>query len=156
MKNLISIQHQDPALRAFMLLMQVAGGASRYADSLLYQDKGISLSKYIALKALTSNSGKMTHGEMAVWTNTRQHNITTLVRRMQKEDLVTTMRDDKDKRVVFINITPKGQDIYDRASVTAFKVMDQLMQGIGKNKALQFERLLNVLKVNMQQAANVE
>ena len=113
MNRLIEINNPDTVTRSYLLLMQVAGAISTYTDSKLFHDVKVSLAHYAALKALMDNNGKMTHSELAAWTNTRQHNITTLVRRMQSNGLVSTDRSETDKRVIFIMITPKGKDLYE-------------------------------------------
>jgi DNA-binding MarR family transcriptional regulator len=152
MKSIIKISHKDPVLRAFMLFAQLAGAVIRYSESRFNRETGLSLSHYVALKGLQFNEGKMTHAELANWTNTKQHNITTLVRRMSIEKLVTTERDSIDKRVIYVIMTPHGEDAVVKANPVAFLIMEQMMEGMGRNKALQFERLLLLMKRNLVQA----
>jgi DNA-binding MarR family transcriptional regulator len=152
LKSIVKISHKDPVLRAYMLFAQLAGAVMRYAESRLARETGLSLSHYVALKGLQFNEGKMTHAELANWTNTKQHNITTLVRRMASEKLVTTQRDTIDKRIIYVLMTPQGEDALVKANPIAFLIMEQMMEGMGRNKALQFERLLLIMKRNLVQA----
>ncbi len=50
--------------------------------------------------------------ELAQWMNLRFSSATGLVDRMVKQKLVARRRDDEDRRVVWVDITPKGRRIF--------------------------------------------
>lgn len=93
----------------------------------------------------------MTHSQLAIWTNTKRHNITTLVERMKKEGLVTTERSQKDKRFVQVRVTDEGRKVLEQAAPLAQKIVEQLMLGIDRNEALKMERLLKIMRANIDQ-----
>jgi DNA-binding MarR family transcriptional regulator len=156
MRRMIDVHHEDPVLQAFMLFIQTARKVAKYCDSRFFQALHLSTVKYIALKALVINGGTLTHSDLAVWTDTERHNITTLVGRMKTEGLVTTERSEDDKRFSKIRLTDKGRHLFVQANPVALGLINDVMSGIGKREAAQLERLLSVLKENTERASEKE
>jgi DNA-binding MarR family transcriptional regulator len=150
MPKIVSIDHPDPVIRTHMLFVQVALAAIKYADSQFYRQHHLSMIKYIALKVLELNGGTMKHSELARWTNTKKHNITTLVHRMKEEKFVTTQRSTKDKRVVEITLTDKGRNTYEQTNPDARNIIKELMHGIGERDISNFEKVLLKVKTNIE------
>jgi len=133
-----------------MLFTQLAGVTMKYIDSQFYRTHHLSMIKYMTLKILSVNSGIMKHSELARWTNTKKHNITTLIERMKQQRLVTTERSQKDKRIINIIITDKGRKLYEQTNNEANRLVKRLMTGMDESTALEFEKLLNVIKGNLE------
>lgn len=133
-----------------MLFMQTARAVAKYSDSRFFQALRLSTVKYVALKALAISGGTLTHSDLATWTDTERHNITTLVERMKAEGLVTTERSNDDKRFIKVRLTDMGRELFGQATPVARGVMNDVMSGISKREAAQLERLLGVLRKNMQ------
>jgi DNA-binding MarR family transcriptional regulator len=106
--------------------------------------------KYTALKFLVINGGIMKHSELARWTYTKKHNITTLVERMKEEKLITTERNKKDKRIVEIIITDKGRQTYKQVSPVARSIVQEMMRDMATSDVRNFEKLLNTIKTNIE------
>ena len=149
MSKIIDIKHDDPILRVFMLFMQMAQATYKYSDKRFF-DANVSTATFIALKGLLNNGGVMTHSELAEWTNTEKHNITTLVDRMKKEGLVTSQYSQVDRRVAHITLTDKGRDAFDKAMPVSREIMNRIMHGISPEAAGQLEKLLGHVKTNMK------
>ena len=64
-----------------------------------------------SLNALAVNGGSMRQSEIAEWTYRERHNITTLVDRLKSDGLVKTNRNSKDRRVITVTLTDKGQHV---------------------------------------------
>lgn len=152
MPKIVSIDHPDPVIRTHMLFVQVALAAVKYADSKFYRKHHLSMIKYIALKVLDLNGGTMKHSELARWTNTKKHNITTLVDRMKDEKFVTTERSSRDKRVIEITLTDLGRKVYAKSSPDARDIIKELMQGLGEREISTFEKALLKIKANIEKA----
>ncbi len=150
MSKMIHVNHEDPVQRTFMLFMQIAQAVYKYSDNYFYRKNQVTTATFVALKVLITQGGTMTHTELAKWTNTKRHNITSLVERMTKEQLVTTERSKKDKRYVHISVTNKGRKAFKEASPVAISIMEQLMQGIKENDIREFERLLSIVRANIE------
>jgi DNA-binding MarR family transcriptional regulator len=128
----------------------LALATTKYVDSRFFRAQKLSMIKYSALKFLVINGGIMKHSELARWTNTKKHNITTLVERMKEEKLVTTERSKKDKRIIDIIITDKGRQTYKQASPVARSIVQELMRDMDTSDVREFERLLNAIKTNIE------
>lgn len=79
----------------------------------ILNDFNITVPQFTALQILINN-GDMTIGELSQKMALACSTITDLIDRMEKAELVIRKRDDKDKRVVRIEVLPKGFDILNR------------------------------------------
>ena len=149
MNKMTEINHEDPVLRAFMMFMQLGQAIYKYSDRRFY-GKGVTTATFIALKGLIITGGVMTHSQLAAWTNTEKHNITTLVDRMKKDGLVTSEYSKEDRRVAHITVTPKGRKVFEQAIGVSREIMNQAMNGIGASGAAQLEKVLKKMKTNLE------
>jgi DNA-binding MarR family transcriptional regulator len=153
MDKRIEASHEDPVIEAYMFFIQAAREATKHADSRFFRALKLSMVKYLVLKALKINGGVLTHSDLAIWTDTKRHNITTLVRRMKAEGLVNTERDEKDRRLTQVRLTEKGRDIFVKANPVAYDLINEVMSGIGKRQVAQLCRILRIMKDNIQKAS---
>ena len=107
--RLIDVEHEDAVLRTFILFVQTARLVLKYADTHLYRKTRLSTIKLIVLRTLASNNGVMRPSEIAEWTQTERHNITTLIDRLKRAGLVRVERNNRDKRFVSVSLTAKGR-----------------------------------------------
>ncbi len=148
---MIDVDNKDNVLRTFILFVQTARSTFRYTDAHLYRKTRLSIVKFIALQALVSNNGAMIPTAIAEWTQTERHNITTLIRRMEKEGLVTIDRNTVDKRNVNVTLTDKGREVHSRAVPVAKEVVDQIMLSITENDSNLLEKVLTGMRQNTDQ-----
>ena len=59
--------------------------------------------------------GEMTIGEIAASVNLAQASVTAIVQRLQDAGLLTRQRGDSDKRKVYVQLTPEGREVLERA-----------------------------------------
>ena len=145
---MINVDHEDVILRTFILFFQTAREVLKYADTHLYSKARLSTIQLIVLRALASNGGVMMPSEIAEWTNTERHNITTLVDRMKRDGLVSTERNNRDKRFVNITLTAKGRKVLSQAMPVAREIVNKVMLSIGEGDAVPLENSLRVLRQN--------
>jgi MarR family transcriptional regulator for hemolysin len=148
----IQVHHADRIVETFMLFVQTAREVAAYSDSRFFQVSRLSTVKYIALKALVHNGGLLSHTDLADWTDTKRHNITTLVERMRKEGLVNSESNAEDRRFKLVRLTDKGRDLFSQATVVAYDLINKAMSGIGKEEAAQLENTLRVIRGNAKRA----
>ena len=153
MRKEIEAYHEDPVIQTFMLFIQAAREIARYSDSRFFEVSHLSVVKYIALKALVNNNGVLSHSDLSDWTGTKRHNITTLVKRMEKEGLVTTTGREDDRRFKQVAVTDKGRDLFVKATVVAYDLINKVMSGISKREVAQLEKILRALRNNTQAAS---
>lgn len=78
----------------------------------ILSDFNITVPQFSALQILI-NQGTMTIGELSQDMALACSTITDLIDRMEKTELVVRVKDEKDKRVVRVEVLPKGQEILD-------------------------------------------
>ena len=99
----------DLTLRSFALFLQTSRELLKYVDTCLRQKTGISMVHFMALMILENEGGKMTPTKLASLTQTKRHNITTLIRRMEKEGYINIRKKSRDRRSLNVLFTEKGK-----------------------------------------------
>lgn len=79
----------------------------------IINELNITIPQFTALQILIRN-GDMTIGDLSKKMALACSTITDLVDRMEKSDLVTRKKDESDKRVVIVEVLPKGHDILEQ------------------------------------------
>ena len=143
------IYHDDTILRTLILFVQTARAALKYADAYFFRKARLSVIKYMVLQILATHGGIMTPSEIAEWTFTTRHNITTLVNRLKRDGLVSAERNDRDKRFVNIKLTDKGREVLSEATPAAREAVNQIMLSITQGDAILLEKLLETLSRNV-------
>ena len=146
--RLIDVNHDDTILRTFILFVQTARAVMKYADTDLRKRACLSTVKLIVLKTLASNNRAMTPSEIAEWTQTERHNITTLINRMRRDGLVKAESNSSNKRLVDITLTDKGREALNRCMPIAKEIVDQVMLSIDEGDAALLEKYLQTLRQN--------
>ena len=153
-EDIIEVNHNDAILRTFILFVQTAREVMKCTDICLYRKARFSIVKLIVLRVLASNGGRMKPYEIANWTQTDQHNVTTLINRMKRDGLVKTERDGSDRRYVNVTLTNKGLEALSAIIPAARECVDQMMSSISEGDAVLLEKLLKVLRRNAHNRLN--
>ena len=149
--KLMDFKIDDTIMKAFMLLVQVTDAIHKYAEIRFYRS-GLSEIKFLTLLVLHKNGGTMTPSDIARWTFRERHDITTLVRRLERDGLVTSERGTVDRRFVYITLTKKGRKVYEQTMPTALDIEAQLMTSISEKQALALSKILDVICHNTERA----
>ncbi|MFC2045122.1 MarR family winged helix-turn-helix transcriptional regulator [Chloroflexota bacterium] len=104
--KLVDFKVDEPYLRLFIYYLQTADAINRYANILFYKE-GLSFIKFIVLIVLKLNGGTMRPTDIARWTFRERHDITTLIRRLEKAELVRIERNIMDRRAIDVILTEK-------------------------------------------------
>ncbi len=149
--GLFVVNLEDINSRSFILFVQTAELILKYADAALYR-AGLSLIKLMVLQVLESHGGSLTPSRIADLTVREKHNITTLIRRLQRDGLIKTAKNTKDKRSFNVIITEKGRRAIKLASPTAKNIVKEVMSTMPSTSALALEGLLKEMRQNAWQA----
>ena len=144
----IDVTLDDIILRTFIMFVQTAHTVLKYADAHFYRKTGLSAIKFILLEALAVNGGSMRPSEIAEWTYSERHNITTLVDRLKRDELVKTNRNSKDRRVVTVTLTDKGQHVLSEATPVSWEIVKEVMRSFSEDDAVLLEKQLRALRQN--------
>ncbi len=143
------VHHDDTILRTFIFFVQTAHTTLKYANTYFLKKTKLSITKYMMLQILAFNGGTMKPSEIADWTSKERHNVTTLTRRMEQEDLVKVKRNERDKRFVDISLTDKGRQVLAQTTPAAQEIVDHVMLSISENDAVRLEKILEIMKRNV-------
>lgn len=131
-----------------MLLAQTCRLTHKYMNAYFYKKAHLSFSQFLVLKILAANNGGMTPTQMAEWTQTELHNITTFVARLKKQGLVSTERSATDQRSINVLLTEQGRLMLNQTMPVATELIDQIMSSISEADASKFSKILEVLRDN--------
>ena len=90
----------------------------------------------------------MTPSEIAEWVSRERHNITTLIDRLERDELVRTERSDKDRRFKNVMLTDKGRSVLTETVPTAREIINQTMFSMSESDVALLERLSKTLRQN--------
>jgi DNA-binding MarR family transcriptional regulator len=148
MARIREIRHDESIGQSLMLLVQTSRLVNKYMDAYFYHKARLSFIKFLVLKVLATKGEVMTPSEIAEWTQTEGHNITTLIRRLAKDDLISTKPSDKDRRSTEVILTDKGRETLDRVMPIARDIIEKLMSSFTEADAEKFSQMLEVLRDN--------
>jgi DNA-binding MarR family transcriptional regulator len=134
--------------RVFLLFIQTAEATLKYSEAALNR-AGLSLVKLMVLRLLEAHGGTLTPSVIARLTLREKHDITTLIRRMQKGELIKVSASTKDRRSIHITITDKGRQAITDTTPTALNVMKQAMSSIPDSSSNVLEETLRTLRQNV-------
>src|SRR5262249_17310210 len=109
----------------------------------LFESKGISGSQYNVLRILRGRAGDGTPcQEIAGQMINRMPDITRLVDRLEKAELVERQRTPSDRRVVLIKITEKGLDLLQSLDQPVLDLHKKLLAHLSHDELVELNRLL--------------
>lgn len=110
----------------------------------ILSDLNITVPQFTALQILI-NIGDMTIGELSQKMALACSTITDLIDRMEKSELVVRKKDEKDKRVVRIEVLPKGYDILEQVLNKRIKFLEDKIKSFSEDEKSSLEKGLEAL-----------
>ena len=148
--GLFEVNLKEPSATIFLLFIQTADAVQKYSEAILTK-AGLSIIKMMVLQLLDAHGGSLTPSEIARLVLREKHNITTLIRRMQKDRLIKIKADTKDRRSINVIITKKGQQALINITPVARTIVKTLMSSIPDSAAAGMEEPLKTLRQNAYQ-----
>ncbi|MCF6459808.1 MarR family winged helix-turn-helix transcriptional regulator [Clostridium sp. Cult3] len=117
----------------------------------ILKDFNITIPQFTALQILIYN-GDLTIGELSQKMGLACSTITDLIDRMENNQLVVRKKDQKDKRVVRIEVLPIGYEIVEKVLEERIRFLESKMKGLSEQEKAALdeglESLYNVMKQN--------
>lgn len=117
----------------------------------ILNDFNITIPQFTALQILI-NQHEMTIGELSQKMALACSTITDLVDRMERNQLVIRKKDDKDKRIVKIEVLPKGHEIVEKVLERRIRFLESKMEEMTEEQKISLsgglEYLYNSMKDN--------
>jgi DNA-binding MarR family transcriptional regulator len=93
--------------------------------------------------------GTCTSSELAEVFDVQKSAITAIIQRLWEKGLIQRTRDEKDRRVVYLTLTAKGKELYDKAEDRIHRLVESLLTQFDQSEIQQFietfEKLNQVL-----------
>lgn len=110
-----------------------------------FEDIGITAPQGMVIGTLFK-AGEMKITELSKKVNLSNSTISGIVDRLEKQDLVIRTRSEKDRRAVYVNITPKVKDMYKEIHKKTEKSFEDLLSGGSPEDITKIIDGLNTLK----------
>jgi DNA-binding MarR family transcriptional regulator len=127
---------------ALYILHQVNNSLNK-CEAEVFKKVGLSLPQYMVLEAINYIGNPCTPSEVADFMDRNANNITLLTDRMEKNGLVTRVRDLKDRRAIRLSMTKKGRTAYKRASKPHKKLLKEMIPTLDNEEIQELIRLLS-------------
>ena len=107
---------------------------------------GVTLQQYRVLMVIDAVKQPVTPTDIAHWLDRNTNSITLIIDRMEKIDLVNRIRDLKDRRALRLVMTPKGKELFDRATAYGLELLETMMSCCTKEEIETLSHLLGRLR----------
>lgn len=124
----------------------------KYYDIVINKHTEISTIQLSVLHAITENDGSMRASDIARWLGTKRHNVTTLIRRMEKSGFVKVTIDKTNKNFVRVYITEKGKLIFNNSLPIAKEAIDNVMCTFSDDELVQMQNLCAMMSASVDRA----
>ncbi|MBM7560233.1 MarR family winged helix-turn-helix transcriptional regulator [Marinitoga litoralis] len=108
-----------------------------------FEDSEITSSQWMLLGALLKN-GKMTMSELSNYIGLSNSTVSGIVDRLEKHDYIRRVRDDEDRRKVYVEITEKFNEV---AKKSHKKIEKQLGERLNKVSDKELNTVIEGLKI---------
>ena len=108
----------------------------------LLKTEDLSSTQYNVLRILRGSPDGLTCGEIGNRIITRDPDITRLLDRMEKRNLISRCRETKDRRMVLTRITPDGLEVLKRLDEPVQMAHRKLLGHLGRERLRELSSLL--------------
>jgi DNA-binding MarR family transcriptional regulator len=155
--NIVMLMTQSTKVRrvgsseeaAFLDLLRTADMLSRGVIGVL-KAEDLSTTQYNVLRILRGAREGLPCGEIADRMITRDPDVTRLLDRMEKRDLISRSRESRDRRVVMARITTEGLKLVDRLDEPVQNVHHKQLGHLGKDQLRALAELLAAARVRVE------
>lgn len=130
---------------AWILLRQVCSLLLKCQDK-VYGEYSLTTEQHTLLMAVRNIGGPVRITDISRWLDRTPNSVSMLVDRMVKAGLVRRVRDRKDRRTVFVSMTPKAEKAYAPATVAGWALIQEILSPLPNEDKRTLTRLLEVLR----------
>jgi len=138
-------RHECPEEALFLDLLRTTDMLSRGLVVLL-KSEDLSANQYNVLRILRGSPGGLPCGEIASRMITRDPDITRLLDRLEKRNLISRCRETKDRRMVMARITPQGQSLLSRLDEPIQQAHRKQLGHLGRERLRVLSELLRTAR----------
>src|SRR5512136_394926 len=120
---------ENTVLRLWLLLHRVRDAFFLCEDS-VYNDYGLTTEQFTLLAAVKGGGGSLRPSDLAAYMERSPNSVSMLVDRMVKAGLVKRTRDRKDRRVVNVSLTGKGEKAVEEAAPAGWGLVEKMLSPV--------------------------
>lgn len=132
-------------LKTWLLLHQTYNLILRSEDN-VFAKVGITTQQHSVLMAIRYMQAPVTPTEVANWLDRNPNGISMLIDRMVKGGLVSRIRDLNDRRSVRLEITEKGNEVLDKATVIGWQLIETILSAVQEEELILLTNLLKKVR----------
>jgi DNA-binding MarR family transcriptional regulator len=119
--------------------IHVSQSVEKKAGSLVKEQIGSDLTndQHFTLRYI-NQVGTCTSSELAEVFDVQKSAITAIIQRLWEKGLIERTRDEKDRRVVYLTLTEKGQDLYEKCEQRIHDIVESLITQFEEAEIKQF------------------
>jgi len=151
---IVNNESEKTVLRLWLLLRRV-GDALGLCHDMLYSKYGITWEQVSVLGAIKSR-GPLRPSDLALILERTPNSTSMLVDRMVKAGLVRRARDRKDRRVVTVSLTEKGQAAVDPAIPVGWEFIHQILLPLSNDERSALVSMLETIRCELIAYLNPE
>jgi DNA-binding MarR family transcriptional regulator len=138
-------ESENTVLRLWLLLHRVRDAFFLCEDS-VFADYGLTTEQFTLLAAVKGGGGSLRPTDLASYMERSPNSVSMLVDRMVKAGLVKRTRDRKDRRVVNVTLTGKGEKAVEQAAPAGWELVQKILSPVADKDMLALASLLETVK----------
>jgi DNA-binding MarR family transcriptional regulator len=148
-------ESKNAILRVWLLLHRVRDALALCEDAIL-GEYGITAEQFAVLAAVKSRGGSLRPVDLAFILERSPNSVSMLIDRMVKAGLVRRTRDRKDRRVVNVSMTGKGDKVTGPAIVAGWEFIQKILSPVPEKDRQMLAGLLETIKCDLVGYLNPE
>jgi DNA-binding MarR family transcriptional regulator len=145
----------NTVLRLWLLLHRVRDVLAQCEDS-IFAEYGITTEQFAVLAAVKSRGGSLRPTDLALILERSPNSVSMLVDRMVKAGLVKRTRDRRDRRVVNVTLTSKGENALKPATPAGWEFIQKILSPLSSKDKQTLASLLEGIKCELRGYLNPE
>jgi len=129
----------------WILLRQVYNLVSRCEDR-VFSEHELTTEQHTVLMAIKHIDAPVRITDIARWVDRSVNSVSMIIDRMVKAGLVRRVRDRKDRRTVFVNMTSQTEKVYVVATVAGWGLIQEILSPLSDKDKRTLIRLLETLR----------
>ncbi len=142
-KSLSKIERRSKeAVRTWLRLLSCEGSVEQRVRSLFRIHFNVTLPQFDVLSELEHAGQPLTMSQLSTKLMVSNGNVTGVIDRLEKVDLVSRSRADHDRRVQFIQLTARGRKEFKEMAIHHERWVDELFSDVTLNDMKNLQKLL--------------
>lgn len=117
------------------------------------QNTGITRIQWIALYYVKTK-GRISQRDLSNLMNVKDSSAGRLIDRMERDGLIERVRNEVDRRIIYIKLTDKGDHLVSELMPYGIQFNDELIAGIDENDLMIYENVLKKMISNVTEKDN--